>query len=137
MRLLLDTNILLEVLLAQAKAEEAKKFLANPAEHDLFISDFSLHSIGVVLFRHKLPSAVEQFVKEMLFDGEILLLSLEPEDMDSVVNSGNRFNLDFDDAYQYALAEKYDLTLVSFDADYDRTVRGRKTPAQILSSKPA
>ena len=103
MRLLLDTNILLEVLLAQAKAEEAKKFLANPADHDLFLSDFSLHSIGVVLFRRQLSSAFQQFVKEMLFDGEILLLSLAAEDMDAVVNSGNRFSLDFDDAYQYAL----------------------------------
>jgi hypothetical protein len=46
------------------------------------------------------------------------------------------FNLDFDDAYQYVAAEKHDLTLVSFDADFDRTDRGRKTPADILGEPP-
>ena len=42
------------------------------------------------------------------------------------------FNLDFDDAYQYTAAEKHDLTIVSFDADFDRTKRGRKTPWEVL-----
>ena len=40
--------------------------------------------------------------------------------------------LDFDDAYQYVAAETHNLTLVSFDADFDRTERGRKTPADVL-----
>jgi len=43
-----------------------------------------------------------------------------------------RFHLDFDDAYQYVAAEKYDLTLVSFDADFDRTPRGRRTPGEMI-----
>ena len=34
------------------------------------------------------------------------------------------------------MAEKHDLTLVSFDADFDRTDRGRKTPADILGEPP-
>jgi len=42
-----------------------------------------------------------------------------------------RYNLDFDDAYQYITAEKNDLTLVSFDADFDRTERGKKSPEVI------
>lgn len=45
------------------------------------------------------------------------------------------YGLDFDDAYQYAVAEKHNLTLVSFDKDFDRTERGRKTPAEILEMK--
>nr|HID14904.1 PIN domain-containing protein [Anaerolineae bacterium] len=45
------------------------------------------------------------------------------------------FRLDFDDAYQYVAAEEYGLTLVSFDTDFDRTERGRKTPAQVLSAR--
>jgi predicted nucleic acid-binding protein len=35
--------------------------------------------------------------------------------------------LDFDDAYQYVAAEKHSMALVSFDADFDRTDRGRRT----------
>lgn len=43
-----------------------------------------------------------------------------------------RFNLDFDDAYQYVAAEKYNLTIVSLDSDFDRTERGRRDPAEVL-----
>ncbi|RPI37410.1 MAG: PIN domain-containing protein [Methanoregulaceae archaeon] len=42
------------------------------------------------------------------------------------------FRLDFDDAYQYVVAEKFDLALVSFDTDFDRTDRKRLIPADIL-----
>jgi len=39
--------------------------------------------------------------------------------------------LDFDDAYQYTAAAEYNLALVSFDSDFERTPRGRLTPADI------
>jgi hypothetical protein len=42
--------------------------------------------------------------------------------------------LDFDDAYQYTAAEKHNLILLSFDTDFDRTSRGRKTPAMVQAS---
>lgn len=48
--------------------------------------------------------------------------------MEIVIASAQRFNLDFDDAYQYVIAEKYSLTIISFDSDFDRTERGRTTP---------
>jgi predicted nucleic acid-binding protein len=41
------------------------------------------------------------------------------------------FGLDFDDAYQYVVAEKFDLVLVSFDTDFDRTDKKRMIPAGI------
>ena len=37
--------------------------------------------------------------------------------------------LDFDDAYQYTAAEPHDLTVISYETDFDRTPRGRKTPS--------
>ena len=45
-----------------------------------------------------------------------------------------QFKLNFDDAYQYVTAEKYGLTLVSFDTDFDHTEQGRKTPGEILKA---
>ena len=54
------------------------------------------------------------------------------EDMQDIVHASQRFNLDFDDAYQYAAAEKYNLIIVSFDGDFDRTERGRRTPTEVL-----
>lgn len=46
MRLLVDTNIFLEILLEQSRAEEAKHLLRKVDQHDFFISDFALHSVG-------------------------------------------------------------------------------------------
>lgn len=68
----------------------------------------------------------------MLLDGGLMLVPLAAEDMEALVATAQKHKLDFDDAYQYLLAEKHNLTLVSFDADFDRATRGRKTPAQIL-----
>ena len=42
MKLLVDTNIFLEVLLEQTREHEAKEFLAKTNTHEFFISDFSL-----------------------------------------------------------------------------------------------
>ncbi len=49
---LVDTNIFLEILLGQDKSSVCKDFL-NKNDDKIFISDFSLHSIGVILFRFK------------------------------------------------------------------------------------
>jgi len=35
---------------------------------------------------------------------------------------------------QERAAEKHDLIIVSFDKDFDRTTRGRKTPAEIIGA---
>ncbi len=132
MRFLVDTNIFLEVILEQEKAGEAKSFLEKTNEHDLFISDYSLHSIGLLLFRKKQYDVFHQFLLDMISNAGIIMTALSTEDMKAVINSAQKFNLDFDDAYQYAIAETYDLIIVSFDRDFDRTERGRKTPAQVL-----
>lgn len=56
--------------------------------------------------------------------------------MKNLVDFMGTYNLDFDDAYQYTIAEQYDLVIVSFDHDFDRTDRGRSTPNAILASRP-
>ncbi len=48
---LFDTNIFLEILLNQSKSGLCKEYLNEKAE-SINISDFSLHSIGVILFRY-------------------------------------------------------------------------------------
>jgi len=65
-------------------------------------------------------------------DGGIRLLRLSAEEAKRLAEAAQRFGLDFDDAYQYAVAERYGLTIVSFDADFDRTERGRKMPKDLL-----
>jgi uncharacterized protein len=132
MRLLVDTNIVLEVILEQEKAEEAQSLLAETEQHSLFLTDYSLHSIGLLLFRRKKHHVFQQFVSDMMVNAGMKIISIKLDDLTAVVEAAERFNLDFDDAYQYAAAARYNLILVSFDSDFDRTDSGRKTPAGIL-----
>ena len=132
MRLLIDTNIYLEVLLGQAKSAEAQSLLAAVEGREFFISDFSLHSIGVFLFRRNQHDIFKEFLADMIGLTGAIVISLDVSDMELVIESARSFRLDFDDAYQYALAEKHDLTIISFDGHFDRTARGRKTPAEVL-----
>jgi len=133
MRLLIDTNIFLEVILEQERAQEARELLSRSGEHDMFISDYSLHSIGILLFRRGLHEVFRSFLADILEAG-IDVISLSLHDMYAIIRAAERFGLDFDDAYQYVTAERYGLTIVSFDSDFDKTDRGRVTPGQLLSS---
>ena len=62
---LLDTNIILEVLLSQQKKETCKNFL-NLFFGNLYLSDFSLHSIGVILFRENKSKLYQMFVNDFV-----------------------------------------------------------------------
>jgi len=125
---LLDTNIFLEVMLQRDKSKAAKNlFIANPST-DLFITDFSLHSIGVFLFQRNQPETYVRFVKDVIIETGVTVIGLDPQEVPALAEVSRRFCLDFDDSYQYAVAQKYGLEIMSFDSDFDRTERGRKIP---------
>ncbi len=128
---LVDTNIWLERILDQKRSQEVGDFLARIESEKLFITDFSFHSIAISLLKHGLEQALLNFVKELFVDANANLVHLEPEDTALVLQIRKEFGLDFDDAYQYAAAEKYQLELVSFDADFNKTARGKKLPSEI------
>jgi predicted nucleic acid-binding protein len=130
-RLLIDTNVFLELLLAQNQADQARRVLENTASHSLHISDYSLHSIALLLLRRQQADTFRLFLSDVFSRAGVLMLALAPGDLATVVDFAQRFRLDFDDAYQLTVAEQHNLTIVSFDSDFDRTPRGRKTPAQL------
>jgi uncharacterized protein len=132
-KLLADSNIVLEILLRRDKAPEAKELVDRYAEHEIYLSDFSLHSIGQYLVKGKRVELFRRFLEDIIINEFLSVISVPAEETGSVISVATRFNLDFDDAYQYTLAEKYGLTIVSFDKDFDRTERGRKTPAEVLA----
>ena len=129
---LVDTNVWLERLLDQAMSDGVKHFLDHILSEHLFVTDFTFHSIGVVMSRLNRTDALLRFVQDAFVDGAVVLIHLEPEDMKHLVRVVKQFNLDFDDAYQYVAAEKHNLAIVSFDSNFDRTERGRKNPAEVL-----
>jgi len=114
---LVDTNIFLEILLAQKKKEKCKEFL-NTNIKELYISDFSLHSIGVILFRSNKEDVFQKFVNDIIPNIEIITL---PKDLYKDLSEVKRtFKLDFDDAYQYKIAKEYGLKIVSMDKDFEK-----------------
>jgi len=133
MKLLLDTNIFLEVILDQERANEARTLLSEVEGHEFFISDYSLHSIGLLLFRRGKHEVFRQFLEDMVLGVGVAVITLSAQEMESLIEAAQRFGLDFDDAYQYAVAERYGLTIVSFDSDFDRTELGRKIPKDLLA----
>ena len=135
MRLLLDTNIFLEIVLDQNKAIEASSLLKSATRHELFMSDFSLHSIGVFLARRRQIEAFREFLSDVIYGLGVNVKRLDEGDMSELCDVVERFGLDFDDAYQYVAAQKFDLILVSFDSDFDKTDRGRVVPSEVLAEE--
>ncbi len=128
---LADTNIFLEALLGQDKKDEVQSFLQNIDLSTIFITDLSLHSIGIILYRLKNFALFSSFLEDIIVDG-IGILSLPLEDLKTLDLTADKFNLDFDDAYQYTVAAKYEMQLISFDTDFDRTETKRKEPIEVL-----
>ena len=129
---LVDTNIWLERLLEQTKYKDVEIFLNKFSSDSLFVTDFSFHSICLIMVKLGESKSLLKFVKNVFIDAGVNLIHLLPEDIVRIVQVTKEFKLDFDDAYQYVSAEKYNLTIVSFDSDFDKTPKGRKTPAEIV-----
>ncbi len=130
---LLDTNIFLEALLEQDRTDEVKKLFSTKPLDDFYITDFSLHSIGVILFRLKQPDLYNSFMRDLVLDG-LGILTLRTSELLQLSEIADKFQLDFDDAYQYVSAKKYDLQLISFDQDFDKTDIHRIEPIDVLVS---
>ena len=128
---LIDTNIFLEGLLEQEKAESVRYFFQAVDIEKTFMTDLALHSIGIILFRLRKYELFTSFVEDMIING-MEILSSSPEDLMKLDRTAQQYNLDFDDAYQYIQAEKHQLQLISFDKDFDSTKIGRKEPSEIV-----
>jgi uncharacterized protein len=101
-RLLVDTNVFLELLPEQARAKEAGDFLKRTNEHQLFVSNYALHSVGMILLRRKQAETFRQFLSDA--QTGMTMVSLAIEELEEVIDAAANFNLDFDDAYQYVTA---------------------------------
>ncbi len=131
---LLDTNIFLELILEQEKAEVSRSLIELAIQNQFAVSDFSVHSIGVLLYRKNRHTDFTEFVHDIVQIAGVNLIQLPLSEMNRAEQAARDFRLDFDDAYQYALAETFNLAIVSFDADFDRTERKRVTPEEVLKS---
>lgn len=117
MTFLVDTNIFLEILLSQDNKEHCKMFLNNNIG-TLNITDFSFHSIGVILFKYAKEDIFQKFIEDVM--PNIQLISLPIKSYMDAINAKRNLNLDFDDAYQYSTAKYYELTVATMDKDFKK-----------------
>jgi uncharacterized protein len=75
-RYLVDTNVWLERLLDQEKSEIASRFFNLIPTDKLFVSDFSIHSIGVILSRLKKFEVFEKFIDDIFVNGQLEQLEI-------------------------------------------------------------
>ena len=130
---LIDTNIFLEVLLEQKEQAECLRLLKaiESGTVQAVVTSFSLHSIAVILEKLRGITAYRRFLEILLnFEG-LMTYSTTPQDEVEICAISEDKHLSFDDAVQYYVADTFDLKLVSFDADFDRTDLTRKTPSQL------
>jgi len=134
-RYLVDTNVWLERLLDQEKSIIASKFFDIIQTDSIFVSDFSIHSIGVILSRLKKYDIFEKIINDLFINGRIELLSLDSSELLEVIDNIHKFKLDFDDAYQCTVAQKYDLTIVTFDKDFNAKGIKKQAPDEIVGDR--
>ena len=134
-RYLVDTNVWLERLLGQEKSAIAARFFDLIPSDELFVSDFSIHSIGVILSRLKKSNIFETFIDDLFINGQLEQLSLDPVDLLEVTSNIRKYKLDFDDSYQFSIAQKFDLTIITFDKDFNVKGIKKNSPDEILENK--
>ncbi|HEY9175125.1 MAG TPA: PIN domain-containing protein [Verrucomicrobiae bacterium] len=120
MNYLVDTNIFLEILLGQAGRKKCEVFLQGE-KGAAWISDFTLHSIGVLLFRQKRPELFDKFAADTL--PQFTILSLSEAGYARLAEANVRHGLDFDDAYQFSVAQENNLAIATQDKDFQRVQR--------------
>ena len=120
MNYLVDTNVFIEILLDQSGRSKCEAFLQRETGA-AWISDFSLHSVGVLLLRRKRSDPFNRFINDTL--PEFTVLSLDDEGYHNIVEAHSNFTLDFDDSYQFCVAKENHLEIATQDRDFDHVKR--------------
>jgi predicted nucleic acid-binding protein len=120
MDFLFDTNIFLEVLLGQEKRESCKRTLTE-SRGTIYLSDFSLHSIGVILFKQKKFTFFDGFVSDIANNSTIISLPLIKYPQITIISQ--KYQLDFDDSMQIAIALEYNLGIITIDSDFRKAAK--------------
>ena len=132
MSYLIDSNVWLELLLRQKHADEVRQFLEKVQLDEIYRTEFTLYSIGIITSRLKKEEVFAAFLSDLLEETGIKRIALSLADLQDLLSTMREQDLDFDDAYQYEVARRFGLTLISFDSDFDRTDIGRKMPQEVL-----
>ncbi len=132
---LIDTNIFLEVMLKRRRSRECKELLGllRDGEIEGIVTDFTIHSIIVVLDRFKRLEALRKFLLSLRAYKGLYVYSTGLGCEVRAIDLAKETGLDIDDAIQYSAALAVNAeAIVSFDKDFDNLKIPRKEPREIL-----
>jgi len=90
---LVDTNVWLERLLDQTRSEEVGNFLERVPADRLYLTDFTLHSIGIVLVKLGEAENLLNFVKDVLAGSGVRLAGVGSDDVKSAIKACTDYKL--------------------------------------------
>ena len=121
---LFDTNIFLEILLGQEKADICHKALEVLSEEKPgWISSFSLHAIEAILGssgKRERAEILPIFLESLREHPYLSWYATTIEEELEVARLAPQVKLDFDDTLQYYVAKKKKLSLVTLDGDFKK-----------------
>jgi uncharacterized protein len=135
-RYLIDTNIFVEFLLDQQRAEESLRVMEHieKGELEAYVTSFGLHSIAAILDRRKELDLLEKFLERVIQAKGLQVYQTEPIEEKRITALARTVQLDFDDTLHYYVADILGATLMSFDRGFDKTDLKRIEPRALLSS---
>ena len=119
---LVDTNIFLEVMLSRSKAKECERFLAllKSGEKTGFVTDFSVHSIIVIMGSYGRKRELKEFLRSLTAYEGLAVYNTSLSDEIKAVDLSAKTGLDLDDAIQYSVALSLGAEgIVSLDKHFD------------------
>ena len=117
---LIDTNIFLEILLAQEKKDECIALLKE-IENDHIsaaVTKFSIHSIEVIMGNFRMTDELRIFLESL---SELKSLHIYTTNISDEINAIDEMEmgLDFDDALQVSAARALNAEIISFDKHFN------------------
>lgn len=130
--ILIDSNLVFSLLLKQNDYESTEKFFDAIDHFNLKVQilDFALYSITLILTRRGFGDKIKEFLQGLDSSENISIYRPKPAEISEAINL--KVNLDLDDKLHYYLAKKKNMTLISYDQDFDKTDLKRLTPSQAL-----
>ena len=130
--MLIGTDIFLELMLDQKRADECEKFLNKLSRGEIegIITWFTIHAVEeiandskiILTFLRNIENSVGLWIYETTSDDELAAAILMENNM-----------LDFDDALQYYIAKKVGAkAIISFDKHFDSLDIPRREPGKYI-----
>ena len=133
--ILIDTNIFLELMLAQSRASDCEALLeaVSKGKIEAVVSHFTVHAVEAVLSS---KNALVTFLRNLENSVGLSVFETGVTDEISVALLAEKMTLDFDDALQYYVAKRLGVeAIVSFDKHFDKLDVRRAEPSQIMKTK--